>query len=162
MITKTELNAFYQDMEYRANRIFGQFTTLRSKPAELRYYSGHYTKNDSGDYQMDYFPILVLSIQGLCDIEFHTDQIQITTKIKKSEIHKLDFKTLNPYSFEVYGLKDYTSTYGNNQTPVESLIQTIDHSNETVVVFAFSFSNDIEPIKIKSFTHQLERLHFYY
>lgn len=66
MITKTELNAFYQDMEYRANRIFGQVTTLRSKPAELRYYSGHYTKNDSGDYQMDYFPILVLSIQSLC------------------------------------------------------------------------------------------------
>jgi len=162
MITKAELNAFYQDMEHRANRILGQFMTLRSRPAELRYYSGHYTKNDSGDYQMDYFPIPVLSIEKLCDIEFHIDQIQITTKIQKEKIHKQDFKTLDAYSFEVYGLNDYTATYGTNHTPVETLIQTIDQSNENVLVFAFIFMNDIEPTKIKSFKDQLERLHFYY
>ena len=83
MMNKSELNAFYRELEHRANLVLGQWVTLRSRPAELRYYSGHYTKNSVGIYEADAFPIPVLSIKGLCDVEFHIDQIQVTTKLKK-------------------------------------------------------------------------------
>jgi hypothetical protein len=162
MITKAELNEFYQELEHRANTILSQWLTLRSRPAELRYYSGHYTKNSSGIYERDAFPIPVLSIKDLCDVEFHLDQIQVTTKLKKNDATQFNYQKIGEHAFEIYGLNDYVSTYGDHRTSVQDILTNIERSNESIIVFSFTFDNEVDPATIKHFIHQLEHLNFFY
>ena len=162
MMNKSELNAFYRELEHRANLVLGQWVTLRSRPAELRYYSGHYTKNSVGIYEADAFPIPVLSIKGLCDVEFHIDQIQVTSKLKKMDAIDFDYQKISGHTFELYGLDDYESTYGDAHTPLEVLMNNIELSNESIIVFAFTFENNTDPATLKHFIHQLEHLKFFY
>lgn len=162
MISKQALNHCYQALEQRANRFLGQFISIRQSTVKLQYFSGHYHKNALGIYEIEHYPIPVLSVKDLCDIEINLDHIQVTTKLKRTDVLKFDFMKLSRYAYEIYGVNDYLSTYGSNQTKVEEIICQIMTTNETEIAFAFTFLNETAPIDIKKFTHLLELNGFFY
>lgn len=162
MITKESLNQLYKELDHRANIILGQFISIRQRQVKLQYFNGHYSKNPLGTFEMEYYPIPVISVHNLCDIEINLDQIQITTKQKRSDIFKLDFSKIARYTFEIYGVNDYLSTYGTHKSTPEEIINKIMITNETNIAFSFMFIGGTEPSEIKKFTHFLELNHFYY
>lgn len=162
MITKESLNQFYKELDNRAYMLLGQFISLRQSYVKLHYYSGHYSKNSEGIFEKEYYPIPVLSVNKLCDIEINLNQVQVTTKLKRSDVLKLNFSKIARYSYEIYGVNDYLSTYGTHESTPQEIITKIMATNETDIAFSFTFIKEIEPSEIKKFTHFLELNGFYY
>lgn len=77
-----ELNGVYYPLYIKANEILKRFVPSRIFEAEYGWYNGHYSKNQSGQYVMDYFPIPVVSVKGFCDIEIGIGQITVSTKLR--------------------------------------------------------------------------------
>lgn len=162
MISKETLNQCYKELEVRATMILGQLISIRQKEVMLQYFSGHYSKNEQGIYEIENYPIPVISAKNLCDIEINLDQINITTKMKRSDFFQFDLKKLTTYTYELYGVNDYLSTYGSNQSKVDEIIVLIMTTNETEIAFGFTFPNETAPLEFKKFTHMLEHNGFFY
>lgn len=77
---RDELNDIYRKLENRMHRIVALFTSLhKGFDCSGGYYSGHYHKNAEGKYVMDFFPIPVVTVKGVCDIEIDLDKVSVST-----------------------------------------------------------------------------------
>lgn len=74
------------------------------------WYNMHSVKYND-DFINEYFPIPVLSVEGVGDIGINLDYIFIETIIskEKAELLRLDYFT--DYSIEIYGVEDYLKDY---------------------------------------------------
>lgn len=50
---------------------------------ESGWYNGHYHRSDDGNWLRESYPIPVISVKGICDIEVPFDAITASTKLKK-------------------------------------------------------------------------------
>lgn len=103
---------------------------------ESGWYNGHYRKNDAGEWGRDAFPIPVISVKGLCDIEIQFDEIAVSTTLKRDIALAYSFEKVADFSFEAYGVTDY---YHKGQT-VQELRENIRACDETEIGFFFCFS----------------------
>jgi hypothetical protein len=53
------------------------------------YYNGHYYKNEQGDYKITWYPIPVVSVSHICDIEINLNNISVSTKKKEQMLYNL-------------------------------------------------------------------------
>ncbi|MGI6758463.1 MAG: hypothetical protein ACOX40_01530 [Bacilli bacterium] len=83
-IDKIELNEIYKKLEFKSNEPSSPFSKIHNVfEYTVACYSGHYNKNNDGNYQIDYFPIPVISIKNYCDIEVGLDGVSLSKKLKK-------------------------------------------------------------------------------
>ena len=111
---RSMLNDLYSPIIDKTYKIVSSLTKLHGGfNVVSRFYNGHYHKNSEGSYKEDKYPIPVITISGLCDIEIDFDNICITSKLSKDQIQLLDWNVLKGKHFEVYGLENYLLDYGN-------------------------------------------------
>lgn len=113
--TREMLNRIYQPIIGKSHELTAALARLQEKPKVTSgFFNGHYHKSANGEYQEDIYPISVISVMGLCDIEIDFDGISVTAKLSKESIRFFDWSLLREIPFEVYGVEQYLTDYGSN------------------------------------------------
>ena len=160
--TKELLNNIYTPIVNKTHEIISNFIKLHGDyEVSSGFFNGHYHKNSSGLYQEDKYPIPVISVKGLCDIEIDFDNLTITSKLNKEQVEIFDWQTLIDIPFEIYGVNDYLKDYGNN-TNVNDIRNVISLSFEKEFFISFMFDEDVSSEDILKFVRKIERCGFYY
>ena len=157
---RAELNRIYCPLYMRSTEILSRFAS-QTFQAEMGWYSGHYSKNESGEYEMDYFPIPVISVKGCCDIETGLDKISITAKLKRSDALACSFEDIK-VPFEAYGVEDYLADYYTAGMTLEELRENIRGCGEKEIGFCFLFESDEDKDRLFEFVKLLRKKGFYY
>ena len=162
MSFKDQLNEFYKNLEEKTNQIRDSLAKNGLK-VEKGYFSGHYYNKDaSGNFVKDYYPIPVVEVKGICDIEIVGSHINISTKTSlKNAIH-FDYDKLSDYYYEVYGVIDYLSDYYRSGEDILKLYKNLEACDEKEIGFAFSFANNTTADRIFRFVMRLKNYGFYY
>lgn len=158
---RENLNKIYYPIHIKAFEILARFQCRIFEP-ELGWYNGHYSKDENGQYQPDYFPIPVISVKGYCDIEIGFEQITVSAKLKREEALSYSFDDVKDTPFEAYGVEDYLADYYNSDMTVEQLHENIKNSGEKEIGFSFVFDHDADKDILFDFAKLLRRKGFYY
>ena len=161
MSFKEQLNEFYKNLDDKANYII-DILVKNGFNAEKSYINGHYNKDASGNYVMDYFPIPVINVKGLCDIELVVTHLNFSTKTSiKNAIH-FNYDKLSDFYFEVYGVIDYLADYYKSGEDIVKLYKNLEACNEKEIGFGFSLANNVAIDKILKLVVLLRDYGFYY
>lgn len=158
MLSRELLNEAYSQIEAKHNEIV-RALTHRGFELESGWYNGHYQKTADGEWERDAYPIPVISVKELCDVEIQFDQITVSTKLKRDAALMYSFNEVMEYKFEAYGVVDYLSDY-SGQT-VQDLKDNISTSNENEIGFSFAFPFEANGEQIVEFAKLLRRKGFY-
>ncbi len=129
---RRQLNERYKPLHDRAKRL------AELLGGKVTWYNGHYSKNEAGEYELEYFPIPVVEIKAKCDIEIGFEQTSLTTKLTRENALKYDFGRLEGYSFEAFGEEAYLEDYFTPGDSIESLRGRIAASRERNICFSFA------------------------
>lgn len=158
---RENLNKIYYPLHMKAAEILSRFCRHIFEP-ELGWYNGHYSKDENGQYQPDYFPIPVISVKGYCDIEIGFEQITVSAKLKRGEALSYSFDDVRDIPFEAYGVEDYLADYYNSDMTIEQLHENIKNSDEKEIGFSFVFDYNVDKDTLFDFAELLRREGFYY
>lgn len=159
-MTKRELNALYCKWEVR--------TAVAARCVEecgfdyaVGFYNGHYGKNAQGEYERECYPIPVITVKGLCDVQLELDAVALSARLSKQSALQFDYGVLRGYEFEVYGVEDYLADYyvGGD---IAALRENILKSDETEIEFQFAFPIDLDGARFADLLKLLQANGFYY
>lgn len=156
-----EMNAAYDRLEKKRDALAHAFSQCGFE-LEAGWFNGHYQKNEDGGFSRDSYPIPVISVKGVCDMEIQFDRIDVSTKMKREKALTYSFDKMGDYSFEAYGVEDYLGDYYHEGQTIQELRDNILGSEEKEIGFSFTFSFDTEGEKILEFVTLLRREGFYY
>ena len=156
-----EMNAAYDRLEKKHDALV-QALFHRIFELESGWFNGHYQKNKDGSFSRDSYPIPVISVKGICDVEIQFDRIDVSTKLEREKALTYSFDKMADYSFEAYGVEDYLGDYYHEGQTIQELRDNILGSEEKEIGFSFTFSFDTEGEKILEFVKLLRREGFYY
>ena len=156
-----EMNAAYDRLEKKHCALV-QALSHRIFELESGWFNGHYQKNEDGSFRRDSYPIPVISVKKLCDIEIQFDRIDISTKLTREKALTYSYEKIMKYSFEAYGVEDYLGDYYHEGQTIPELRENILGGKEKEIGFSFTFSFDTEEDRIFEFGKLLRREGFYY
>ncbi len=144
-MSRDELNDIYRELENRIHKIVAPFTSLhKGFDFSCGYYSGHYHKNTAGKYVMDFFPIPVVTVKGVCDIEIDLDKVSVSTKLSREVALNYSYEKLSAYEFEAYGVDGYLDDFYVKGNTYAEVVENIARSKEKEIGFTFLFSGDVD------------------
>ena len=155
-MVRRQLNDVYKKLDEKAREI------SKLLDCDFCYYNGHYHKNSSGNYEMEYFPIPVLTLKGVCDIEIELNQISVTTKLTRDNAISYDFIKFQSYNFEAYGVENYLDDFYLDGDTLSSMKDRIKSSNEQNVFFSFYFPFEVESSVVREFVELISKEGFFY
>ena len=109
---------------------------------------------------MNVYPIPVISVQDLCDIENDLDNVCISTKLSKHNALSFNCDKVAHLEFEVFGVEDYLADYYLPGEEISTLLQKIKNSEEKEIAYSFIFDESF--IKVCDFLVFLKQNKFYY
>lgn len=155
MNARETLNAIYRPLETKRAAVQDALRPLGLRVASA-YYNGHYQKDQDGDYVRNDYPIPVVEVTGLCDIEIEPDHLSVSAKLTRERALAYDFSHLRAYTYEVYGVQDYLTDYAG-----ETVKDAILGSAEREIGFSFSFPFETEGKTLCAFAAFLREEGFY-
>lgn len=158
------------------NRVNDLYDRLDKKRAEIiasmrgripcvsfGWYNGHYRKDEeSGEWQKESYPIPVVTVKGLCDIEIGFDQLSLSTKMEREQALAYSFAEIMHYSFECYGVENYLLDFCHTGITVEEMKKRIVGSSETEIGFSFAFPFETSGELLFQFSQMLKEKGFFY
>lgn len=157
----SEMNAAYYRLEMKRSQIVSALFHRIFK-LESGWYSGHYHKDDGGQWIRESYPIPVIGVKGLCDIEIQFDKLFVTTKLKRDVALDYSFKKFSAYEFEAYGVEDYLADFFHPGQTIEQMKENIEACEETEIGFSFVFPFGVEGKQLFEFIKRLRHEGFYY
>ena len=161
MITKEQLDGFYREAEVRTAVIVCDIDRRISADYEIGFYSGHYSKNEQGEYMRECYPIPVISVRNLCDVEVEYDCVSVSAKLNREQALAFDYGVLKEYKFEAYGVEDYLSNFYVD-CDFDGLKNNIARSDAAEIVFQFVFDKNVKGAVIAELIVLLQNNGFYY
>lgn len=155
------INEIYQRLESECIEIYTQLNAFNLH-LEWGWYNGHYHKADNGEWEREFYPIPVITIKSLCDIEIGIDNISISTKLRREHAVQYSFSKFESYTFEAYGVENYLEDFYTSGESLLTMKAKILESNETEIGFSFYFSKDGTKSSIKDVIQLLIDEEFYY
>ena len=155
MNTRETLNAIYRPLESKRGAVQDALRPLGLRVASA-YFNGHYQKDEDGDYVRNDYPIPVVEVTGLCDIEIEPDGLFVSASLSRDRALAYDFNRLRGYVYEVYGVQDYLTDYAG-----EDVKEAIRNSAEREIGFSFSFPFETEGETLCRFASFLREEGFY-
>ncbi len=152
---RSQLNELYKKLDDKAQEI------SQLLHCGFGYYNGHYHKNTAGNYEIDYFPIPVISVKGLCDIEIELSQISLTAKLSRETALSYDFEKLKSYNFEAYGVDNYLDDFYLAGDTTSVMIDKIKASREENIFFSFCFPFEVTADIVCSFVNFIGKEGFF-
>lgn len=156
-----ELNAFYSRLQTKCVEIL---TGMKHRAFECQWawYNGHYYKNEAGEYAEALYPIPVISVKGLCDIEINPDCVTLTAKRSRTDTLDYSFAKFDGVYFEVFSVEHYLDDYYAPGITMKDFRERIRKSQEKELGFSFRFSFDVDGDRMYEFVKLLRREGFYY
>lgn len=157
----SEINTAYSRLEIKQAEIVH---ALFHKIFELEsgWYNGHYHRDASKDWCREAYPIPVVSVKGLCDIEISFEKISVSTKLKRNAALAYSFEKLSGYDFEAYGVEDYLADFFHKGQTVQELKENIRSCDEAEIGFSFDLPFHTAGKEIFAFAKLLRQEGFYY
>jgi len=155
------INAAYRRLQMKASQL-SLALSHKIFESESGWYNGHYHKDDAGNWCVESYPIYVININKLCDIEIQFDRISVSTKMKRDAALAYSFEKFTDYEFEAYGVDDYLADFYHAKQTVEELKENIRACDEVEIGFSFTFPFEIEVEQILEFVQLLRHENFYY
>ena len=156
-----EIDAAYRALETRLEAVKAAVRQIGLEWT-AGWYNGHYARDGRGEFHRQAYPIPVVSVKQLCDIELGFSALNITAKLSRAQALAFPYETLPPCSFEAYGVEDYLSDYYHAGQSLETLRQNVASSNEAEIGFAFSLPMAIAPDALAAFLTFLKNSRFFY
>ena len=160
-VSLDDLNKLYYRLELKQTELF-QGLFHRCFELKRGFYNGNYHRDKSGNYVMEYYPIPIIEVQGLCDVEINVENITVSTKLTKQNAVEYNYGQLEGNSFEAYGVEDYLQDFYEPGMTTEELQAAIKKSEEKEIGFSFKFGFDITGNEMYEFVKMLRREGFYY
>ena len=157
------LNTLYQPLNERRDALLNQLSrAFKDRKVEAGYYAGHLRRQADGAFMCEHYPIPVIAIAGLCDIEIHPNKTGITSKLAKQQAMR--FIQQNPlhHSMEIYGLKNYLQDVFQEGSEPEQTLDRMRLSAESEFFISFPYPKDTAPEVICRFVQHLQEQGFYY
>ena len=126
------------------------------------FYNGHERQTPDGGWQMDYYPIPVISVKAFS--MWRSAQMAFLTPQRKSEKMRwpIPFEKLRGYSFEAFGVESYLDTFYRDGMTIAELKENISRSEEREIGFCFSLPWDTDGEAMYEFAKLLRLEGFYY
>ena len=121
-----------------------------------------YARDGRGEFRRQAYPIPVVSVEGLCDIELGFLSLSITAKLARARALAFPYEALPPCSLGACGEEDHLSDYYHAGQSLETLRKNVASSRETEIGFAFSLPMTIEPDTLAAFLTFLKNSGFSY
>ena len=154
------------DAAYRALEMWLETVKTAVHQAGLEYtsgwYNGHYARDGRGEFRRQAYPIPVVGVEKLCDIELGFSALNITAKLSRAQALALPYEMLPACSFEAYGVEDYLSDYYHAGESLETLRKNVASSDEAETGFAFSLPMALESGALADFLTFLKDSGFFY
>lgn len=157
----SEINAVYARLEEKQAELMRSLSHERFE-IESGWYNGHYQKNEAGEWRRDSYPIPVISIKNLCDIEIQFDHIAASTKLQRDAALAYSYDKIMAFEFEAFGVEDYLADFYHKGQTLQDLKTNIRHCNETEIGFSFVFPFASNGTVIFEFARLLKQEGFYY
>lgn len=141
MNTRVMLEQIYKPMVESAQTIKDLLDKNTNLKTSLGFYNNHYHKNEQGEYIADIFPIPVITVNNLCDIEIDVEKVSITTKIKTEDAAVFDYSVFKNIEFEIYGVEDYLCDYYTNGEDIACIADRLRKSTEKELFFTLYLNN---------------------
>lgn len=157
-----ELNEFYYQLQIRCNSLM---LGLRHRllETECGWYNGHYYKNEEGEYECANYPIPVITVKGLCDIEVNLDSVSVTSKRNRLDTLDYSFSRFTGVPFEVFSIEQYLDEdYYAPGMSMEDFRENMRKSQEEELGFSFQFDKDVDKDEMFGFVKLLRQEGFYY
>ncbi len=133
----------------------------RGLTVESGWFSGHYGKNEAGQYQMDYFPIPVITVKGVCDVELGLELTTVSAKLSRDAALAFSPERLGEIPFEAYGVENYLlDLYLPGMAP-PCLRDNILACGEREIGFSFCLPPDAPAERVLALVETLEQVEFY-
>lgn len=158
-MTIDKLNAVYAQLEKKRCALVSALKGAVQHPITSGYFNGHYRKMQNGAYEKELYPIPVVTVQGLCDVELEPDGVSVTTKCARQSVLSYCGTVLHETPFDAYGIEDFLSDYGND---LRSLKSFLTQSTESECFLTFSFSAAVSVDELLRFVICLQAEQFYY
>lgn len=159
-MNRDQLNQYYRPLHLQAQELHAILTQFLDYPIQMGWFNGHYTIDDHGGLKMDYYPIPVISIMGLCDLELDQNQINLTSKLSRQQALNFDYSLLTSWPYTVYPVEDFLLTLdASNPDRLRTAIQA---NPEDEFAVSICLPSDIVPEDLISFLTQLDDWGFYY
>ncbi len=155
-----EINVAYDLLERRQTELVRAlrqegFSTVSG------WYNGHYHKTENGGWRREAYPIPVVTVKGVCDMEISFDGISVSAKRKREAALAASYEDLSGYAFEAFGVEDYLRDFYQREMTVAELKSNIAQSSEEEIGFAFPFPMDVGEGEILALVKLLRRDGFY-
>lgn len=157
---KQRLNEIYYPLDLKQAELDALFRG--DFRLESGWYNGHYHKNETGNWCRESYPIPVIGVKGLCDIEIPFDKIYVSTKLKRDAALAYPFEKLVGYEFEAYGVENYLTDFYHPGQTAQDLKENIRACDEKEIGFSFAFPFDADGKQIFEFVKLLQQEGFYY
>lgn len=151
MDIKEILNDFYDDYNDKAISL----TKLLSKTYKTSY---KYTT----EYNKESYPLPVVSVSGLCEIVLNEYEIDINTKISKSNLLKINFDDFKNYDFDIYPTCDYFNDLYEKGMSNKEVLEKIKSSNYKNFGLTFIVPLDMSNMSIRKLINLLKINNFKY
>lgn len=157
----SEIDAAYRTLETRLETVKAAVHQAGLE-CTSGWYNGHYARDGRGEFLRQAYPIPVVSVEKLCDIELGFLSLNITAKLSRTQALAFPYETLLPCSFEAYGVEDYLSDCYRAGQCLEALRKNVASSDEVEIGFAFSLPVAIAPDVLADFLTFLKDSRFFY
>lgn len=158
---RNEMNNAYYRLEQKQREIV-QALSCRLFELESRWYNGHYHKDDSNKWIRESYPIPVISVKSLCDIEIGFDKISISSKLERNTVLTYSFEKFTGVEFEAFGVEDYLTDFYQPGGTLQDMKENIRSCNEREIAFSFVFPFGIGGAQIFEFVKLILREGFFY
>lgn len=154
------LNEIYSPLCERM-RALSAALAERGLPAESGWFCGHYSKDETGQYRMDDFPIPVVTVPGRWDIELGLELTTVSAKLRRAAALALSPEELGDVPFEAYGVEDYLLDLYLPGTDFSRLRENILACGEEEIGFSFCLPTDAPAERVLALMERLSQAGFY-
>lgn len=158
--TRDLLNQIYAPLDTRRAQLTAALKERGFSP-EWGFFNGHCWETSPGTYTMDHFPIPVITVPGLCDIELDLERVSVSAKLRRADALARSFAPLREYPFEAYGVEDYLATYYREGSTLDEMRKAIGQSKENEIGFSFLLPPSAGGDTVAALVQLLRREGFY-
>ena len=156
-----QISEFYQRLLNKRFEIL-LAVTKRTFNVEHGLYTGNYRRTSDGKWWEEAYPIPVIEIRGVCDIEIEPDKVSVSSKLKRGAALEYPLEQLAGYEFEAYDADDFKHELYDAAQGENAFRASIRACGAKEVGFWFIFPFDTKGEQMYEFAKFLRRQGFYY
>lgn len=155
---RERLETLYARLERRQAAIL---QALDGERVECGWYNGHYHRAADGAWRRESWPIPVVHVSGLCDVEIHLDQLSVSARLRRGDVLSCPFQAARDVPFEAYGVQDYLADYYRPGQPLQALYDSVRACEEREIGFSFTLPFETDGARLRDLMNGLRREGFY-